>query len=105
MRHNVDWVGGDDEDAVEPGGHQRIDAFAHDFCASIRDGQPCFLAVSGGSSGDDRKPCGGGIFIAASPDPCRTCQRIGIGNVDCFGLGKRGIAVDQDDFTDKRAQH
>ncbi len=63
--HQVDRVGGDQQDAVEAGRHQLGCAGLDDGRAARGDGEPTLVAMRGGAGGDDGDGGGGGAGLGA----------------------------------------
>jgi hypothetical protein len=105
LRHRVGGVRRYDEDAVETRRHRLADAIAHDRRALAGNCRARLPVLRGRTCGDDEDGRIAHIRIVATPDPGRTRNRVGVGNVGRFGSRTVGIRIDQDDFGNQPTQH
>lgn len=104
-RHEINRIGGYEQNTVEAGGSELACALPDDRSTSGGNRQAGFRTVGGGSSGHYNDGRLSGVGIVACPDPCWTRQRVGVCYIPRFGDRVRLVAVDENDLAKQRPQH
>lgn len=105
QRHQIDGIGGYQQDSFEPRPHQRTHASPDDHGAASCDRQPVLVVMRRRTCRDHRHPSARRVGVVARPDAHRARQRVGIGDIRRFGVGELAVGVDEDNLAEQRAQH
>src|SRR5208337_4019441 len=100
LRHGVEWIGDDDEDAVRRVMHDLADYVAHDFVVGVQQvvAAHAGLARNSGGDDDDVGVGGVGIVVGAENGGIALLDRHGLEQVETFSLGDAFHDVDEDDI-------
>jgi hypothetical protein len=95
---DIDWVGRDEDDAVEAFGHEFRYAGAHDDDVAGEHVESRSLELAGNADGDDDYRTGRCVFVGSGEDRDGCAEGDGLLEVECFSLDVGFRVADEDDF-------